>query len=415
MRRTACGPPSPSSSSGSASSQPTTWSPGRTRSSRTPPSPDSLQRAGEPFVVVVDDLQWVDAATLGVLELLAGEVAALPMVLAVTVRAPWTCGPPRWPASPSSAGRTAQRIDLGGLGVADVETWLGRPGPTGQAVGRLVHDRTGGHPFFVRELVALLADRRRRASTSGRAGRRAGRRPRRRAPSRLAAAGADPAVDDGRRGPRTAGRPRRARRRRRRADRRRAGGLEPALAAGLLEPDPDRVGQLLFAHALVADALRAEQTAAGLARRHAVVTGVIERRWAGDLDAVIDELAIHAHAGAAAGTAAAAVGHGARAAELATAANAPADAAAHLRRALDALAVAAPGDRVRRQQLSTDLGIALAAGGDAMGGGPRWSKPLRWPTRSATSTASCGPCATSTATTCGPASTGRSTTPRRRP
>jgi hypothetical protein len=35
---------------------------------------------------------------------------------------------------------------------------------------------------------------------------------------------------------------------------------------------------------------------------------------------------------------------------------------------LDALAVAAPGDRVRRQELSTDLGIALAASGDAMGG-----------------------------------------------
>ena len=298
------------------------------------------------------------------------------MVLAVTVRTPDVDARPAATACLAGAGRarTARRIELGGLGVDDVETWIGdrRRELPARAVGRLVHDRTGGHPFFVRELLALLAgdgdggvelDERAVLATAVPAAvhdvvrRRVSLLP---APTQqlmTAAAVLGRRVDLGVL----------------------AGvveepidvvlaSLEPALAAGLLEPDPDRVGQLLFAHALVADALRAEQTAAGLARRHAVVTTVIERRWAGDLDAVIDELAIHAHAGAAAGTAAAAVEHGARAAELATAASAPADAAAHLRRALDALTVAAPGDRVRRQQLSTELGIALAASGDAMGG-----------------------------------------------
>ena len=106
--------------------------------------------------------------------------------------------------------------------------------------------------------------------------------------------------------------------------------LDPALAAGLLEADPERIGQVQFAHAIVAEALRDEQSPARLARGHAAVTRVMERRWAGDLDAVIDELAVHAHAGASAGTAASAVEHGARAAELAMAAKAPGEAAAHL-------------------------------------------------------------------------------------
>ena len=80
----------------------------------------------------------------------------------------------------------------------------------------------------------------------------------------------------------------------------------------------------------------------------------------------------------------------ARAAELAIAARAPADAAAHLRRALDALTVAAPGDRVRRQQLSTELGIAPPPAVTRWVGGLRWSRRRPWPTRSATSTASWG-------------------------
>ena len=104
--------------------------------------------------------------------------------------------------------------------------------------------------------------------------------------------------------------------------------LDPAVAAGLLQADPERIGQVQFAHAIVAEALRDEQSPARLARGHAAVARVMERRWAGDLDAVIDELAVHAYAGATAGTAGSAVEHGARAAELAMAAKAPGEAAA---------------------------------------------------------------------------------------
>ena len=131
---------------------------------------------------------------------------------------------------------------------------------------------------------------------------------------------------------------------------------------------------------------------------------------------MIDELAIHAHAGAAAGTAPEAVGHGVRAAERAMSANAAADAAAHLTRALDALAVLAPGDRVRRQRLSTDLGIALAASGDPMGGRATLVEAAALADAlgdvDGVVRARSG---TSTATICGRASTGRSATHRRRP
>ncbi|MET0327020.1 MAG: AAA family ATPase, partial [Ilumatobacteraceae bacterium] len=334
----------------------------------------SLQRAREPFAVVVDDLQWVDAATLGVLELLAGELDGLPMALVVSVRTPDVEARPAALACLTELGRArvAHRIELGGLSVADVESWLAeRHGDGGrQALARVVHDRTAGHPFFIRELVALLAGDGTGAEALDRSilatvpaavhdvvRRRVSSLPAATQQLMAAAAVLGRRVDLGV----LAGvvdEPIEAV----------LAGLDPAMASGLLRSDPDRIGQLSFSHALVSDALRAEQTAAGLARRHAAVAVVIERRWAGDLDSVIDELAIHAHAGAAAGTAAAAVDHGARAAALATAANAPADAAAHLTRALDALAIVAPGDRARRQGLATDLGIALAAAGDAMGG-----------------------------------------------
>ena len=105
------------------------------------------------------------------------------------------------------------------------------------------------------------------------------------------------------------------------------------------------------------------------ARTHATVTDGHRPRWAGDLDAVIDELAVHAHAGAVAGTAAAAVEHGR--ARRRAAPRGPTPRRTPPRtcdRALDALDVGAPGDGATRLELLTDLGTARAAAGDAMAG-----------------------------------------------
>ena len=246
------------------------------------------------------------------------------MLLVVTVRSGELR--PSALACVAELSRRAVRIDLGGLGVDDVEQWIAA-GPDRAAVARQVHDRTGGHPFFIREIVALTA-----AGDGGTA----------------ALAGIPAAVHDVVR--RRVAQLRPAAQQLlataavlgRRVDLGVLAGvvdepieavldaLDPAVAAGLLQADTERIGQVQFAHAIVAEALRDEQSPARLARGHAAVTRVMERRWAGDLDAVIDELAVHAYAGATAGTAASAVEHGARAAELAMAAKAPGEAAAHL-------------------------------------------------------------------------------------
>ena len=87
----------------------------------------SLHQARKPFCVVVDDLQWADAGTLGVLELLADRPPAM-LLLVVTVRSGDLR--PSALACVAELSRRAVRIDLGGLGVDDVEQWIAA-GPTG--------------------------------------------------------------------------------------------------------------------------------------------------------------------------------------------------------------------------------------------------------------------------------------------
>ncbi|MER6080601.1 AAA family ATPase [Streptomyces sp. NPDC001833] len=117
--------------------------------------------ARRPVVLVVDDLQWADTASL---ELLGHLMARLPGGTAVigALR-------DRAPAPGSELGRMLaaasrlpghRRIPLGPLGPAEVAELVRRE--TGQDPGpgatRLIHTRTAGNPFFARELSRFLAD-----------------------------------------------------------------------------------------------------------------------------------------------------------------------------------------------------------------------------------------------------------------
>ncbi|MFD4511438.1 ATP-binding protein [Streptomyces sp. NPDC058457] len=117
--------------------------------------------ARRPVMLVVDDLQWADAASL---DLLGHLMARLPGGTAVigALR-------DRAPAPSSELGRLLaaasrlpghRRIPLGPLGPAEVAELVRRE--TGQDPGpdatRLIHTRTAGNPFFVRELSRFLAD-----------------------------------------------------------------------------------------------------------------------------------------------------------------------------------------------------------------------------------------------------------------
>ncbi|MFK0106137.1 ATP-binding protein [Streptomyces sp. NPDC091217] len=117
--------------------------------------------ARRPVVLMVDDLQWADATSL---ELLGHLMARLPggtaVIGALRDRAP--APSPQLGRILAAASRLPghRRIPLGPLGRAEVAELVRRetgrdPGP---GATRLIHARTAGNPFFVRELSRLLAD-----------------------------------------------------------------------------------------------------------------------------------------------------------------------------------------------------------------------------------------------------------------
>jgi tetratricopeptide (TPR) repeat protein len=108
--------------------------------------------AGRPVLVVLDDLQWADEPSLRLLGFLARALAAEPMALLGAYR--------DTEASPelrTIAGQ-AQQLALAGLtqdGVGELARELaGTPLPP-QVTAQL-WERSGGNPFFVRELIRLL-------------------------------------------------------------------------------------------------------------------------------------------------------------------------------------------------------------------------------------------------------------------
>ncbi|WP_189269763.1 ATP-binding protein, partial [Streptomyces fuscichromogenes] len=117
--------------------------------------------ARRPVLLVVDDLQWADAASLDLFSHLAAHLPPGTAVIgALRDRAP-TPGPEleRMLAAASRLPRH-RRIRLGPLGPAEVAELVRQE--TGQETGpgatRSIHARTAGNPFFVRELSRLLAD-----------------------------------------------------------------------------------------------------------------------------------------------------------------------------------------------------------------------------------------------------------------
>jgi tetratricopeptide (TPR) repeat protein len=108
--------------------------------------------AGRPVLVVLDDLQWADEPSLRLLGFLGRALAAVPVALLGAYR--------DTEASPELrkiAGQ-AQQLALAGLtqdGVGELARELaGMPLPP-QVTAQL-WERSGGNPFFVRELIRLL-------------------------------------------------------------------------------------------------------------------------------------------------------------------------------------------------------------------------------------------------------------------
>ena len=332
----------------------------------------ALRSTTRPLLLVVDDLQWADASSLRALEFVAGALSSVPVLLVATVR---PVGPDSAPALVGCLAELARatgsrRIDLRGLAGSDVRVWLARrtDGPRiDDEVARFVHERTGGNPFFVGEVVELLAqqDRLWDLAAARAAGvpaaavdvvrRRVGMLPPATQPLLAVASvlgltieldllahvtGATIAeVLD---------------------------ALDPAVEAGLLAEDPAGPARLRFAHALVADALVAELSVARRARLHASAMSAVEELRAGNLDDHLATLVHHGRAGAAAGVASRAFEHATRAARLAGRREAHEIAAGYWDDARQLVDLARPGDRQARFDVTLELGQALRLADDVV-------------------------------------------------
>lgn len=123
----------------------------------------ALAQPAHPLVLFLDDLQWADAATLGLLEplLTEGEIRSLLLVGA--------CRDNELDAAPrlartlallESAGVALQRVALGPLTGHDVtdlvaDTLRCEPARA-EPLARLIERKTGGNPFFVTQFLKML-------------------------------------------------------------------------------------------------------------------------------------------------------------------------------------------------------------------------------------------------------------------
>ncbi|TDD50870.1 SARP family transcriptional regulator [Nonomuraea terrae] len=109
-----------------------------------------------PVLLVFDDLHWADEETLALVTTLAGELGPAPVLVVATYRSTEISA-----ALAEALGRAARhepgRVYLGGLAEPQVgelaQALTGRSVPPGDV--RTIHARTGGNPFFVRELVRV--------------------------------------------------------------------------------------------------------------------------------------------------------------------------------------------------------------------------------------------------------------------
>jgi DNA-binding CsgD family transcriptional regulator/tetratricopeptide (TPR) repeat protein len=125
---------------------------------------NALAREG-PLAVMIDDLQWAQFPTIAMLEHVVQECAEAPVLVLAAFR---TTAPDR---SDELAARMAElhrlegvrRLDLTGLDTEAIAEYLnlrtGLPVSEGRAPAALLQDRTGGNPFFLRELWADLERR----------------------------------------------------------------------------------------------------------------------------------------------------------------------------------------------------------------------------------------------------------------
>jgi DNA-binding SARP family transcriptional activator len=250
-----------------------------------------LLLAGEPRLLIVDDAQWADPASLQLLGFLAVQVRAGHLGILLTVRTGASAGPDRARATLAAIARhpgAAHRV-LGPLGpaeLAELSSLVTGVAPAPEELAAL-HERCAGNPFFATELLRLPAHRGGRAEPPLPAAVREVIE-RRLAPlgddvratldlAAVVGASFDLPIVEG------------------------ASGMDPdrlfdaldlAVASGLVVP-ADGVGAFRFSHALVRDTLLADLSPMRRQRTHARVAEALEHRPRRDPARHAAELAHH--------------------------------------------------------------------------------------------------------------------------
>jgi DNA-binding SARP family transcriptional activator len=114
-----------------------------------------------PQVLILDDLQWADPASLELLAFLAEQLGSAPILLAASYR---SAPADRSATLQSTLARLHRRtvvvgLELEGLKKRDIAELVGAGGRASDAseVASL-HDRTAGNPFFVSQLVRFMRE-----------------------------------------------------------------------------------------------------------------------------------------------------------------------------------------------------------------------------------------------------------------
>ncbi|MFI7135699.1 ATP-binding protein [Nonomuraea sp. NPDC050153] len=252
--------------------------------------------AERPMLLVMDDLQWIDATSLQLFGHLAGRLPTGTAIIgALRDRAP-TPGPDLSRAlAAASRLPNHRRFRLGPLSLPDVAELIRRETghEPGADIARNIHVRTAGNPFFVRELSRLLSDR--GALGDGDASARAGVPSTVRDVVRDRMAGLDDSARDLLRVAALIGRD---------VDLgllARAAGvdfadclerLEPLRALGLLETGPEDPFSWRFAHDLVRESVTETTAQLQAIRLHLRVADALEESQADD-EPITERLAFH--------------------------------------------------------------------------------------------------------------------------
>ena len=322
-----------------------------------------------PLVLLVDDLHAADAPSLQLLRFLGEAIAGAPILVLGSYRE----GDPRVREMADSFAelvRIARRIALRGLSADEVQAYLAGVLPEQEsraAAAARLRAITGGNPFFLGEIVGLLAGGGALGESEPGAGPVWGVPEEVRALVRRRVAHVSPEALGILRTAAVIGRDIDLpvlERTSRLGTARLMDLLGEAEDAGALVDDPARPGRLAFAHELVRETLYEDLPRGRRHELHLAIARALEERHSGEPDPRLEEIARHLALAAPLGDPLEAVEYLARAGDRASGLLAYEEAAAHYERALRLLAGIAQAPADRRCELLLRLGDCRWRAGD---------------------------------------------------